>query len=379
MQRRLIRLRLLPALSVAALLGGAEARAGVEAERAPAAVAPAGAPQATPPVWVFGRTPAVFEQARDSIATRVGGWADASFRDNDLRHSSLGIDHFNVYLDTRYRSLQVFVEAEYERETKHTGFEGEEEFELEQAYARWSANDLVSLRVGRFNTPFGWWIPIHWSILMDTIEEPLFVGRELVPEQQLGAEVSGRWFPRELAGVHAELDYSLFAGGGSDELDQDRVKGPSFGGDLRLRLDERWLLGTSYYRQRNRELENRTENGVVLYGEARLHDRLTLRSEYVHQDRESRTGSWWEDDVDVVYGNVRWDFLRRAHLNYRYSYGDDDDEEARDTSEEAIHTITVGVQPNPWLRLKLEWSDHDFKTGDREDFEFWGFSVGVLF
>jgi hypothetical protein len=214
---------------------------------------------------------------------------------------------------------------------------------------------------------------------MDTIEEPLFVGREYIPEQQIGAELAGRWFPDPLAGVRTELDYSLYAGDGSESLGQDEVKGPAFGGDLRLRLEERWLLGTSYYQQRNRERSNRTEQSTMLYGEARLHERLALRSEYLHQRREGRQDSWWEHDIDVVYGNVRWDFLRRAYFNYRYSYGDDDDEDQQETSEVAIHTLTLGVQPHPSVRLKLEWSDHDFKTGDQQDFEFWGASLGVLF
>ncbi len=356
----------------------ASPRAASEGEAQPGATPTT--PRAAPAsAWVFGRTPAVFQHADDSVATRVGGWADASYRDDDQGGSSLSLDHFNVFLDSRHRAFQLFVEAEYENETDHTGYEEEREVELEQIYARYSRSDLLSLRLGRFNTPFGYWIPIHWSILMDTIEEPLFVGREWLPEQQIGAEVAGRWFPGELAGVQTELDWSLFAGGGSDDLDQDRVRGPAFGGDLRLRLDERWLLGTSLYRQRNRELEDRTEHTTGLYGEARLHERLTLRTEYLHQRREERSGSWWQEDADSVYGNLRWDFLRRAYLNYRYSRGDDDDEDARDTSKVEIHTVTLGVQPHASVRIKLEWSGHDFRTGDREDFDFWGLSVGYLF
>ena len=345
---------------------------------APAAAGTAVPPAAPPPAWVFGRTPAVFQHADQSIATRVGGWIDASWRDSDVRGSSLSVDHANVFLDSRHRAFQLFVEAEYENETEHTGYEEEREFELEQAYARYTRSDLLSLRVGRFNTPFGWWIPIHWSILMDTIEEPLFVGREWLPEQQLGAEAAGRWFPGELAGVHTELDWSLYAGGGSDDLDQDRVRGPAFGGDLRLRLDERWLLGTSLYRQRNRELDDRTEHTTGVYGEARLHERLVLRSEYLHQHREETAGAWWEEDADSVYGNLRWDFLRRAYLNYRYTRGDDDDEDALDTSRVQIHSVTLGVQPHASVRVKLEWGHHDFAS-DREDFDFWGLSVGYLF
>ena len=379
---------------IAALLAGAAARAAADPDdpladpRASAAAGDAaepgedptaGPPAAPPPFWVFGRSPAVFQHADDSIATRVGGWIDASYRDNDLRRSSLSVDHLNVYLDSRYRAFQLFVEAEYENETKYTGYDEERDVELEQAYARYTRSDLLSVRMGRFNTPFGYWIPIHWSILMDTIEEPLFVGRNWLPEQQLGAEAAGRWFPGELAGVQTELDWSLYAGGGSEELHQDRVRGPTFGGDLRLRLDERWLLGASAYRQRNRELEDRTEHTTGLYGEARLHERLTLRTEYLHQHREKRSDSWWKEDVDTVYGDVRWDFLRRAYLNYRYSRGDDDDEDAHDTSKVEIHTVTLGVQPHASVRIKLEWSGHDFETGDREDFDFWGLSVGYLF
>ncbi len=333
-----------------------------------------------PSGWVFGRSPAVFRDAGDAVATRIGGWVDASYRDNDRRGSSLNLDHVNLFADTRWRQLQGFVEVEWERETVHTGFEAERDVEVEQAWARYHHAEWLDLRIGRFNTPFGYWVPIHWAILMDTIEEPIHVGRDTVPEQQLGVEVAGHWFPGELAGLPAELLWSLYAGHGSDTLHQEDVDGFTVGGDLRLRLAERGLLGASLYRQRSdrpRDL-GRSELSSVVYGELGLPWRLTFRTEYVHQYREERPLARYDRDLDVGYAKLRWDLRDDVYLNYRFSWGDDDDETGR-TAEVRIHTLTLGFQPLPSLRVKLEVSDHDYRPSDRSDFRFWGISVGYLF
>ena len=130
-------------------------------------------------------------------------------------HSAGGLNHVNVFVDTRWQSVQAFVEGEYERETDLAGYEGEHQLELEQAYVRWQPSEAFGVRAGRFNTPFGWWVPIHWSILMDFVTPPQYVGKEVVPEQQIGLEFAGRLFPRNVFGLDSEVDWSLFAGYGA--------------------------------------------------------------------------------------------------------------------------------------------------------------------
>jgi hypothetical protein len=333
--------------------------------------------------WRVGVGPGVFTEPGDGPATRVGGWFDASYEDSDVQPSAGGLNHANLFVDTRWRSFQAFVEGEYERELDLAGYEEEHQLELEQAYLRWQPSDAFSVRAGRFNTPFGWWVPIHWSILMDSVTPPLHVGKEVVPEQQIGLELAGRRF-RSLLGQDGELGWALFAGYGAEGLDQDRTRGVSFGGDVSLRLAERYRLGASAYQQRNRELDDRTERTGVLYGEAQLPWSLTLRSEWV----VSRRGRVRDDDdattalsrdADSVYASLRWDAHRFVYLAYRFGYGEDDDEELFTTDERSVQTFTLGVLPHPSVRVRLEFSHNELVDSARPDFDHWLVSVGWLF
>jgi hypothetical protein len=331
---------------------------------------------APPPRFVIGSTPDVFHRAPDAVATQVGGWIDASWQDSNRAADQVSLNHVNVFLDTRWQQRwQLFVEAEYEYETELSGFERENELELEQAYLKYTWRDWLSLRAGRFNTPLGIWLPLHWSILMDTIEKPLLDGNQLVPEQQIGGELSGRVFPGKLAGLDAELEYSLYAGYGEDGLHQEGTEGATFGADLSLHLDQRWLVGLSGYRQKNGDEGDRIETNLLAYGELQLPANLTFRSEYLHQWRHDEGPAL--ANLDVVYASLRWFALPRVYLAYRFGYGDDD--VSGPAADHVIHTVTLGVHPWRGLRLKAEYSDHQFRGAGREDFAFWGVSVGYLF
>jgi hypothetical protein len=333
--------------------------------------------------WRVGLGPDVFAEPSDGPITRIGGWVDASYEDSDEQPSAGGLNHVNGFADTRYRSLQAFLEVEYERETDLAGYEDEHQVELEQAYLRWRASDAFGVRAGRFNTPFGWWVPIHWSILMDSATPPLHVGKEVVPEQQIGLELAGRLFSDDVLGLDAEANWALFGGWGAEGLDQDRTEGLSFGGDLHLRLAERTLLGVSAYQQRNRELDDRMERSGVVYGEVRLPCALTLRSEYVFSRRsrvrDAGALTALSRDADSVYASLRWDAHRFAYLAYRFGHGEDDDEELFTTDERTVHTFTLGLVPHPSVRVKLEYNHNELSGGARSDFDHWVVSLGYLF
>jgi hypothetical protein len=333
--------------------------------------------------WAIGRTTEVHDPTDPNlISTRIGGWVDASYQDNDLDGTtrSINLDHLNLYLDTRWRDrMQLFLEVEFENEPAVTGFEDEREYEIEQIYARYTWSDRLSLRVGQFNTPIGYWTPIHWSILMDTIRPPLHEGYRAIPEQQIGAELSGRLFPGTILGRDVELDYALYSGyGGShDPFEQPGTKGLSHGIDLRLLLEEHHMLGTTYYVQRNAEQDDRTERNWMIYGQATLPGRITWRTEYLHQMRDRHAQPSLSPRIHLAYTALRWDALEKAYLAYRFDFGDDDTTGA--TIEQQVHTFTLGLRPHRDVRIKLEWSDHDFRDPGRRGFQFWGVSVGYLF
>lgn len=334
-------------------------------------------PRRSPSDWIFGRDAKVFRRNPNAVATRVGGWVDGSYQDNDRQNASTNLNHANLFVDTRYRSFQAFIEAEFENESRHSGYPNERQFELEQAYLRISSERFGALRVGRFNSPFGYWVPIHWAILMDTIEEPLHVGREWIPEQQLGVELSGNAFPDSWPGPDAELRWSLYAGGGSESVDQGSVKGVSFGADLRLQLEDRLLAGVSFHHRRNADRDDREEWTGGVYGELELAPRWTARAEVLRQRRSGSLAQGEERDVWSTYAKLRWDVLPWLYLNYRLGYGDD--ELVRKTARLWANTFTVGIEPHERVRIKLEYSRHDFRRSQRAAVDIWGISVGVFF
>jgi hypothetical protein len=351
----------------------------------PAPLPPAGPPADAPhdpaaTAWRVGRTPAVF--VADGLATRVGGWIDASYQDSDAARESINVNHLNVFLDTRLASRwQVFLELEFENEPEVRGFEGEREYEVEQAYGRWIASDYFGIRVGQFNTPFGIWTPLHWSILMDTITEPVHEGTRVTPEQQIGVELAGRFPVPEWLERDTELSYSVYSGYGdaTEVFEGQGTSGVSLGTDLQLRFRESHRVGLSYYQQ-TREQDpdhDRSERSVMVYGEWQPLERWTLRSEILRQFRDRHVAPGLSRRINIGYAALRWDATPRIYLAYRYGYGDDEGEGASDDRQ--AHTVTLGFRPRSSLRIKLEYARNTFRGGDRGSFHYWGVSLGMLF
>jgi hypothetical protein len=307
----------------------------------------------------------------------AGGWLDASYLDNDLagRGASVDLDHVNLHLDTRLDDrLQAFVEGEYDHERDITGFPDEREFELEQAWVQYAFADALALRAGKFSLPFGYWTPVHWSVSVDTIEAPLHEDNRMVPEQQLGGRAHGRLFADFARALEPSLEYSASIGYGADGLDTGKPEGWNASADLRAWSGDRHFLGASYYAQENSELADREEHNLMLYGQVVLPLHFLARTEYLHQWRAHRPG--YSRDSDVVYAQLRFDFLTRAYLSYRFQFGDDD--EYGFTANHLAHTFTLGYRPVPRVIAKLETAIHDLDEGI-ESYVAWGASLGLLF
>jgi len=309
----------------------------------------------------------------------IGGWADASYRDTNARggDESIELDHANLHVDARLdERWQLFFEGEYEHEPALIGGTDEREWELEQLYGEYRHRDFLRVRAGRFSTPFGYWTPVHWAILVDTIEPPLHESGRIIPEQQNGLRVFGNVFAGRWLGLQSELEYSLHGGYAADGFAAGEPDGLSLGSDLRLRLDQH-LLGLSLYTQENGDENDRREYDLVVYGEIQLPFDLLFRSEYVRQQRDSSTRPVFVRNPDMVYAKLRWDFREDTYLNYRFEFGEDDELGA--TVEHVIHRVTLGYQPISRVRLKAEYARHLYDRGPLDDYDYWGLSAGVFF
>ena len=308
----------------------------------------------------------------------LGGWADVSFRASDLddEGTNFAVNHFNGFMDVRLEDRwQIFVEAELEYQPPVGTLERESELELEQAYLKYVVNDALDIRLGRFSTNFGYWTPIHWTIRTDTIVPPIFETRRFIPEQQLGLSLSGRRFFEPVGGLALSLDYSASAGYASESL-EDVGRGTTFGADVRLGVERRGFVGASLYSQQT-ESESRArdrETSGTFYGEIQLPGDVILRGEYVVQRTDRVQGG--DGYIHGVYGKVRWD-LGDWSLNYRFESSDDVDLGPR--ALQRIHRFTIGYQPVPRLRAKLEYARHQTQRARVPDFETFGLWLGVFF
>ena len=316
---------------------------------------------------------------------RIGGWIDGSYRDTDSSggDDSIALNHANLHVDVRLDDRwQLFFEGEYEyepaliEESDEREWSDERGWELEQLYGEYRYADFLRARGGRFSTPFGYWTPVHWSINVDTIEAPLYEENRIVPEQQIGLRVFGSIFSDRIRELQTEIEYSLYGGYGEDGWATGKPDGLTLGTDLRLRLEDRHMLGVSLYTQENGDEDDRRENNLMIYAETRLPFDLLLRSEYVRQHR-NRTRPGYVHNADLFYAKLRWDFLERAYLNYRFEYGEDD--RLGETVDHVAHRFTLGVQPIARIRLKAEYARHILEEGPLGDYDFWGISAGLFF
>lgn len=316
----------------------------------------------------------------ERLRLRIGGWTDFSYQDNDRSSDevSVGLDHANLYADARLdERWQLFFEGEWEHEPDLEGRPDEREWELEQLYGEYRHDDFLRVRVGRFSTPFGHWTPVHWSILVDSIEPPIHERNRIVPEQQIGARVHGTLFGDDWLGVESEIDYSLFGGYAEEGFDAGNADGLSLGADTGVRVARHYRLGVSLYTQENGDEGDRRENSLMIYGEAQLPWRLFVRSEYARQRRDGHTRAGLVRDLDIVYAKVRWDLRSDTYLNYRFEFGEDD--HFGFTTDHTVHRITLGHRPIPRIHLKAEWAKHVYASRRVENYHFWGVSAGLFF
>jgi hypothetical protein len=117
---------------------------------------------------------------------------------------------------------------------------------IERAYVEYDVNANLTIRAGRFLTPYGIWNTDHGSPAIIAAYRPYIIGEQYFPEQQTGVELYGR----KLVGDY-QVGYHATISNGRSPVDavSDPDGKPAFGG--RLELEAPWSgtlkLGASGY------------------------------------------------------------------------------------------------------------------------------------
>jgi hypothetical protein len=313
--------------------------------------------------------------------TRIGGWVDFLYKDTDKQDSKQFFDlhHFYLYFDNELtENWRAFAELEFEHVPELEGGGGSGELKLERGYIQYTYNDHAKSRLGKFNTPLGIWTPTHWAIYVDTVTKPIHEDNKYVPVKQVGIEFFGSVFPLIGDRIHGLINYAAYFSNGSEVSGTNKPEDDDLGGgvDINATFNDRYLIGISAYTQHNPSprlgTPGRREDSLMLYGEAELPYNILLRSEYFIQDRTKG-----DPDIDVIYAKIKWGFIDNWYVNYRWNQGDDD--KNGNGREQTMNVFTLSYWPLPEVRIRSEFSIHDFKDPGKEDFNEWIAWIGYIF
>jgi len=273
----------------------------------------------------------------------------------DLRDFSL----FTIWQPSPRWQLFSEIEAEHLVTVDERGVTpSDTEVEIERLYVDFIASEHLTLRAGRYLTPFGRWNQVHAEPLVWTTSRPL-VTQLAIPDHGTGAALFG-----SMTLGPGSLDYTLYADDGADldpvngEAGFEDVSAPALSNDFRhaggaqLRyhfLDDRAEIAASLARFDFADLRGQMlafgVDGLLRWG------RLELSGEFALRDNgDGHPG----DDV----GGFAQAVLRLAGQVYGIARAEHYHSGILDRGA-ARATLGLSWRPLPPVNVKLEYSAGD--------------------
>lgn len=288
----------------------------------------------------------------------------SSLRARNLEGAPSRLDLRDLSLFTRWQPTprwHVFSEVEVENlfVADDRGFTADDiEVAVERIYAEYLAASGLSVRAGRYLTPFGRWNLVHAEPLVWTVSRPL-VTMLAIPDHGTGLAVLGN---TEVAGN--SLEYTLYVDDSDDldpvngEADFEDVVAPGlpndfeYAGGVQLRyhfFDEQAEVATSYATYELAGIEGQLHalgvDGIVRWR------RFEFSFEAAYRVNDARfAGDDWGAFAQAVipiaghvYGIARAEYYRTAILD-------------REATRESLG---LAYRPLPPLNFKFEFHDGD--------------------
>jgi len=266
---------------------------------------------------------------------------------------------------------------------------------IERVWLEYKPADYLSLKVGRFLTPFGIWNVDHGSPVIIPIRQPYLVITGNILQAQTGLYASGRWF----LGHNFSLDYGLTLSNGRGPVpSMDFDDNKAFGLRLKLAYEGafKFSLGTylypGAYTDRSTKIESFepfqvSVNRTIWYDEQAMAldmvfdwEDLLIQAEYIR--RLVRYHEGFREPTDPTATSFKPDnapYAAYLLLAYRlpidgvelrpYLMAELNDNESFSSEEQAL-MITGGInwRINAYVVWKLESSWVNFWKSTRDNF-----------
>lgn len=300
-----------------------------------------------------------------------GGWAALLYRDGNHAdfQSYTGLPH--VYLHGNYKfdsRWRLFAEVEFEEDPGLYG-DYNSEFLLERAFVEYRRSAALMFRLGKFNTRAGIVKPLHWSITLDAVRQPIMESNSYVPSKSTGIEVLGtRVFPK------GEWRYALSLSTSDEDLEQgegiEEAKGAGI--DLSYSGPGGYRFGGSAFYYRWPDQNEEAVRAYQPYAEYEpIPGKLLFRAESLILNRS------FDEDLHAVYVKVKWDLNAKTYLNFRYDRGED--ERDAEGALRISRTLTFAYRPKNYWRIKLEVGRNSFPSNNLQSFTEWSLWMGYAF
>jgi hypothetical protein len=175
----------------------------------------------------------------------IGGYFHSSFKHLQSGKNSAALDDISLFISAApHDRLRFFTEIELEEWlTSDTGVHTKEAFRVERLYLDFLASESLTLRVGKFLTPFDSWNVLHAAPLVWTTTRPLATDEQLFP-----SHISGVMLSKSFAFSEQNLDISIYIDDSRDlDIHEDVIDfNHAIGGLLHYELFEQLDLGISY-------------------------------------------------------------------------------------------------------------------------------------
>jgi hypothetical protein len=166
---------------------------------------------------------------------------------------------------------------------------------VERVHVEYDVAPQLTIRAGRWLTPYGIWNIDHGSPAIIAINRPYVIGEQFFPEHQTGLHLFGSHHRDDF-----KLSYHLTAsnGRGGTEAVDDRDNNLALGGSVQLETPWGLRAGASYYRGRYTSLppdvmtRPETYQEAAFGGDAQLDiGRLHVQAELIVRDRRYDEGN----------------------------------------------------------------------------------------
>jgi len=189
--------------------------------------------------------------------------------------------------------------------------------EIERAYLEYDLTDFLTIRGGRWLTPYGIWNIDHGAPVVINTGLPYIIGEQYFPEHQTGLDLFGsRSYTNYRVGYHLTVSN----GRGGAEAQQDQDEKFAFGGRIEVELPWGLRIGGSYYRGRYTGLppalgaKSQTYLEATYGGDAQFDlGGLRVQGEVIVHDRHSETSA-----SAASLGTDLRDFGAYALVGYRF-------------------------------------------------------------